>query len=84
MLVVVLFKEVKCNISVKWCDEPVTGINLQPPAIKYPGVCRRVKGKKTDGVLKYYFTTATATTYLFPLTKLVNWCLDRTNQVTTL
>ncbi|XP_014491037.1 uncharacterized protein LOC106753695 isoform X3 [Vigna radiata var. radiata] len=53
---------VKCNDSFKWCDEPVAESDLQPPAIKYPecackaGVCRRVKGKETDGVFKYYFT----------------------------
>ncbi|XP_022633477.1 uncharacterized protein LOC106753695 isoform X2 [Vigna radiata var. radiata] len=50
-----------CPIK-SWCDEPVAESDLQPPAIKYPecackaGVCRRVKGKETDGVFKYYFT----------------------------
>ncbi|XP_068472030.1 uncharacterized protein [Phaseolus vulgaris] len=53
---------VKCKDIVKWCDDPVSERDLQPPTIKYPecpckaGVCRRVKGKETDDVFKYYFT----------------------------
>jgi len=62
VVVVVMFKGVKCKDFVKWCDEPVAESDFQPPMIKYPecackaGVCRRVKDKDTDGVFKYYFT----------------------------
>ncbi|CAJ1786806.1 unnamed protein product [Sphenostylis stenocarpa] len=53
---------VKCTNFVKWCDDPVSELDLQPPLIKYPecackaGVCRRVKGTEVDGAFKYYFT----------------------------